>query len=97
MQFDHNNNVCLHIAIANCARFSISVQLSVGVGVIEHRVSGQLPMRSLQLNQLQQGAPYGSRSIAGIEERIAHHGHQLLQLLRQLLLHILTNAGQYIE
>lgn len=54
-------------------------------------------MRGLQLDQLQQGATYGGGSIAGIKESIAHQGHKQLQLLRQLLLHILANAGQNIE
>lgn len=51
-------------------------ELIVGMGVVEHGVAGQLPVGGLQLDQLEQGAAYGGGSIAGIEERIAHQGHE---------------------
>lgn len=67
------------------------------MGIIEHRIAGQLPMGGLQFDQLEQSTADSSRSVAGIKKSVPYQGHKQLQLLWKLLLHVLPNAGQNIE
>lgn len=51
----------------------------------------------MHLDQLQKDPTNGGSSIAGVQEGIAYHGQQQLQLLWQLYLQVLANASQHIE
>lgn len=64
--------------------------------VVEHRAAGQLPARGVQLDELQQRAPYGGRGGA-VDEGVAHRRQQALQVARQLRLQVAPDVRQHEE